>query len=68
MANFTLTRKVVKGRSFVTLAATPKSPETRKMLREFHAGVGQLEKNWKAHVAAKKKAAKTAKTAKKKKK
>ncbi len=58
MANFTLTKKVVKGRSFITVAATPKSPETRAMLREFKAGVTQLEKNWKAHVAARKKAAK----------
>jgi len=64
MANFTLTRKVVKGRSFITVAATPKSPETRALLREFKAGVSQLEKNWRAAVAARQKAAK--KTTKKK--
>ncbi len=58
MANFTLNKRVRKGRHFVNVAATPKSPETRALLREFKAGVTQLEKNWKAVVAARKKAAK----------
>ena len=44
---------------------TPKSAETRKLLRQFQAGVREFEKNWKATDAYR--AARKAKKAKKKK-
>ena len=58
MANIQTFKKVSKGRTFIRVAATPKSPETRALLREFQAGVKAFEKKWKAIAAAKKKAAK----------
>jgi hypothetical protein len=58
MANIQTFKKVSKGRTFIRIAATPKGPETRALLRKFHAGVKEFEKKWKAIAAAKKKAGK----------
>jgi len=48
-------RKTKTGRHVIHIGATPKSPETRAMLREFYTGLKAFEKKWKAHVAAQKK-------------
>ena len=55
MAHLTINQRVVKGRTYIRIAGTPKSPETRALLREFKAGVSQLEKKWKAVVKAREK-------------
>ncbi len=48
-----------RGRTFIRIAATPKSPQTRALLAQFKKGVRSIEKRWKAHAkAAKKRAAK----------
>jgi hypothetical protein len=47
-----------KGRTTIRFAGTPKSPQTRALLAQFKKGVKALEKKWKAHAAAKRKAAK----------
>jgi hypothetical protein len=44
-----------QGRTFIRIEATPKSPETRALLREFKAEVKRLEKKWKAIVRARNK-------------
>jgi len=47
------------GRTYIRIAATPKSPKTRALLQQFKKGVRGIEKKWKAHArAAKKRAAK----------
>jgi hypothetical protein len=46
------------GRTQIRIAATPKSPQTRALLAQFKKGVRTIEKKWKAHAAAKKRAAK----------
>jgi hypothetical protein len=52
-----ITKKTVRnGRTSIRISATPKSPETRALLRQFHAGVRQFEKQWKAFAKARKKA------------
>lgn len=47
-----------KGRTTIRIAATPKSAQTRALLAQFKKGVKAIEKKWKAHAAAKKRAAK----------
>jgi hypothetical protein len=62
-------KKNAAGRTFIRVAVTPKSAETLKLLRQFHAGVKEFEKNWKgtkAYRDARKAKAKKKKTAKKK--
>jgi hypothetical protein len=54
-----------QGRTFIRIEATPKSRETRALLREFRAGVSQLERKWKAIVRARKKRTKSRKKSKK---
>ena len=65
MANFQVFKSVSKGRTRIRVAVTPKSKETRALLREFNAGVKDFEKKWKAtkayQEAQKKKKKKTAK-------
>ena len=58
MANIQINKKVSKGRTFIQVAATPKSPETRALLKKFQAGVSAFQKKWKAIAKAKAKAAK----------
>jgi hypothetical protein len=67
MADIQVFKQVNKGRTSFRVAVTPKSAETRKLLRQFQAGVREFEKNWKAtdayrdaRKAKKKKAAKKA--------
>jgi hypothetical protein len=48
-----------KGRTYILVAATPQSPETRALLRKFDTGVREFVKRWKAIAAARKKAAKS---------
>jgi hypothetical protein len=62
MADIQVYKQVNKGRTSIRVAVTPKSVETRKLLRQFQAGVREFEKNWKAT-----KAYRDAKKAKKKK-
>jgi hypothetical protein len=59
--NFTIKQKRLKGRHHIQVSATPKTPESRALLREFKAGLSKLEKKWKAIVRAREKAAKTKK-------
>jgi hypothetical protein len=54
MANIQIFKTVTKGRTSIRVAATPKSPETRALLRKFQAGVKDFEKKWKATAAYKK--------------
>ena len=65
MANIQVFKRLTKGRTQIRVAVTPKSPETRALLRKFQAGVKEFEKSWKAtkayqdaNKAKKKKAAK----------
>jgi len=55
-----------KGRTFIRVNMTPKSQETRALLRNFEAEVKEFEKKWKATAAAR--ADRLAKKAKKGKK
>jgi hypothetical protein len=67
MADIQVNKRVGKGRTFIRVAVTPKSAETRKLLLKFQAGVKEFEKNWKSTKAyrdAKAKKAKKKKTAK----
>jgi hypothetical protein len=67
MADIRVLKQVNKGRTSIRVAVTPKSAETRKLLRQFQAEVREFEKNWKgtqAYRDARK--AKKAKKAKKK--
>jgi hypothetical protein len=67
MADIQVFKRVSKGRTFFRVAVTPKSAETRTLLRRFQAGVREFEKNWKATKAyrdARKAKAKKKKTAK----
>ena len=48
MANIKVFKQVNKGRTTIRVAVTPKSTETRKLLRQFQAGVREFEKSWKA--------------------
>ena len=50
--HFQLRVRTVEGRTFIEVEATPQTPETRALLREFRAGVRELERNWKAVVRA----------------
>lgn len=65
MADIKVHKRVNKGRTFIRVAVTPKSTETRRLLREFQAGVRAFEKDWKATPAYR--AAQAAKKKKKKK-
>ncbi|WP_426423227.1 hypothetical protein [Bradyrhizobium genosp. A] len=48
MADIKVYKRVNRGRTFIRVAVTPKSTETRKLLRQFQAGVKEFEKDWKA--------------------
>jgi hypothetical protein len=52
MAHLQIKQTLKEGRTFIRIECTPKSPETRALLREFKAGVKDLEKKWKASVKA----------------
>jgi hypothetical protein len=67
MADIRVFKRVTKGRTFIRVAVTPKSAETRKLLRQFQAGVKDFENDWKATKAYRDaaKAKKKKKTAKK---
>jgi hypothetical protein len=67
MASITSFKKVSKGRTFIRVAVTPKSAETRALLRRFQDEVKNFEKKWKATKAYRAANAKKAKKAKKKK-
>ncbi len=58
--NFTIRRTRIEGRTHIEISATPKTPETRALLRDFQAGVRELEKKWKAIARAHKEADKAA--------
>lgn len=58
MANLAIKEKSQKGRTFISIAATPKSPKTRALLRQFRKGVRVLARKWKAAVRAANRAAK----------
>ncbi len=62
--NFTLKQTKLEGRTRIEVSATPKTKETRALLREFQAGARELEKKWKAIVRAHAKAEKEAAAAK----
>jgi hypothetical protein len=67
MASVRIFKKVSKGRTFIRVAVTPKSAETRALLRRFQTEVKEFEKKWKAtraYRAANAKKAKKKKTAK----
>ncbi|MGH7415257.1 MAG: hypothetical protein ACREKJ_13755 [Candidatus Rokuibacteriota bacterium] len=53
-----VSQTTTKGRTIIRIAATPQSPRTRALLAQFKKGVRSIEKRWKAHAAAKKRAAK----------
>ena len=55
MANLAVKETYRKGRTFISIAATPKSPKTRALLRQFRKGVRVLAKRWKAAARAAKK-------------
>ena len=56
MANLQIRQRQRKGRTFITIAATPKSMKTRALLQLFKKGIRGLEKKWRvAAKAAKKK-------------
>lgn len=66
MADIQVFKQIKKGRTFIRVEVTPKSTETRKLLRQFQAGVREFEKDWKSTDAYR--AAQKAKKAKAKKK
>lgn len=66
MADIQVFKQIKKGRTFIRVEVTPKSAETRKLLRQFQAGVREFEKDWKSTDAYR--AAQKAKKAKAKKK
>jgi hypothetical protein len=55
VAHFTIDQAQTRGKTIIIIRATPQSPETRALLREFKAGVSQLEKKWNAIIKARKK-------------
>jgi hypothetical protein len=56
MANLQIRQRQRKGRTFITIAATPKSMKTRALLQLFKKGIRALEEKWRlAAKAAKKK-------------
>jgi hypothetical protein len=66
MADIQIHKQIKQGRTFIRVEVTPKSTETRKLLRQFQAGVREFEKHWKATDAYR--AAQKAKKAKARKK
>ena len=50
--HLTIKQKKVQGRHHIQVSATPKTPQAEALLREFKAGVSDLEKKWKAHKAS----------------
>jgi hypothetical protein len=50
--NLTIKQKKVQGRHHIQVSATPKTPGAEALLREFKAGVSDLEKKWQAHKAS----------------
>jgi hypothetical protein len=66
MADIQIHKLIKQGRTFIRVEVTPKSTETRKLLRQFQAGVREFEKSWKSTDAYR--AAQKAKKAKAKKK
>ena len=57
MANIQITQRQRGRRTFIRIAATPKSPGTRTLLQQFKRGVSAFGKRWKAAAAAYKKKA-----------
>jgi hypothetical protein len=55
MADIQLFKVLRRGRTYIWIEVTPKSPETRALLRAFNAGVRQFEKRWKTAARARKK-------------
>jgi hypothetical protein len=55
VANLQVNQTQRSGRTYIRIAATPKSPETRALLAQFKKGVRAIEKKWRARVAANKK-------------
>jgi hypothetical protein len=55
MGHLQIHQTVRKGRTYIRIAATARSPKTRMLLRKFKAGLKDIEKRWKAAVAASKK-------------
>ena len=52
MGHFAVKQTVRKGRTYIRIAATAKSPGTRALLRKFKQELRALEKKWKAIVAS----------------
>jgi len=46
MANFELFQGKKRGRTFIMIAMTPKSAETRAVLAQIRRGVSNFEKKW----------------------
>ena len=49
---FTIRRRRVEGRTFIEVEATPQTAEARALLREFQAGLRDLETRWRGMVRA----------------
>lgn len=46
--NIQIRQRLSKGRTFIRIAATPKSTQTRALLQRFKREVSALGKKWKA--------------------
>jgi hypothetical protein len=55
VANLQVSQTQRSGRTYIRIAATPKSPGTKALLAQFKKGVRAIEKKWRATVAANKK-------------
>ncbi len=55
MAHLQVNQTQRSGRTYIRIAATPKSPGTRALLAQFKKGVRAIEKKWRKRVAANKK-------------
>jgi hypothetical protein len=55
MANLQIQQTTRKGRTFIRIAATPKSKGTRAHLQQFKKGIRAFEKKWRAAAKAAKK-------------
>jgi hypothetical protein len=55
VANLQVSQTQRAGRTYIRIAATPKSPGTKALLAQFKKGVRTIEKKWRARVAANKK-------------
>ena len=63
--HLTIKQRKVGGRHHIQVSATPKTPGAEALLREFKAGVSDLEKKWQAHKASQSAGAKPAGTGRK---